>query len=131
MPGKKITLLCIDPGPEKSGVVVFDGKTISSSHSSVDNDVLVSYMMPNYLFDHMAIESVSCFGMPVGKEVFETCEWIGRFIQAFPGESTKIERREVKMYLCNSMQAKDPNIRQAIIDRFFHLRVVAKRRKSA
>ena len=24
---------------------------------------------------------VACYGMPVGKEVFDTCIWIGRFIQ--------------------------------------------------
>jgi len=58
--------------------------------------------------------------MPVGKEVFDTCVWIGRFQQiALPNVDTKfIYRKDEKMNICNSMKAKDSNIRQALIDRF-------------
>jgi hypothetical protein len=60
--------------------------------------------------------------MPVGKEVFETAEWIGRFLQKASGckfdTYTKIYRKDVKINLCQSMKAKDSNIRHALIDRF-------------
>jgi hypothetical protein len=69
-------------------------------------------------FDLMLIEMVACYGMPVGKETFETCVWIGRFIEAFNGRTEYVYRRDVKLTLCNSMRAKDANIRQAILDRF-------------
>ena len=64
---------------------------------------------------------VACYGMPVGKEVFDTCVWIGRFIQEayeLGIDCDYIYRKEEKMNLCNSMKAKDSNIRQALIDRF-------------
>jgi len=71
--------------------------------------------------DHLAIEMVASYGMPVGASVFETCVWIGRFIQSWaaPGAGLTHEfiyRREVKLYLCNNARAKDANVRQALID---------------
>ncbi len=67
------------------------------------------------------IEMISIYGMQVGKEVFDTCVWIGKFIQT--AEDRKIQtkyiyRKDEKMNICNSMKAKDSNIRQALIDRF-------------
>jgi len=60
--------------------------------------------------------------MPVGKDVFETCVWSGRFIQVAVDAGHKVPeliyRKEVKMHLCGSMRAKDSNIRQAILDLF-------------
>jgi hypothetical protein len=57
--------------------------------------------------------------MAVGIEVFETCVWIGRYIELFNGHPvTRIYRKDVKINICESMKAKDSNIRQALIDRF-------------
>jgi len=55
--------------------------------------------------------------MPVGREVFDTCVWIGRFYAAtLPKERATLFRRDEKIFLCGSMKAKDANIRQALID---------------
>lgn len=72
-------------------------------------------------YDLLVIEMIASYGMPVGKEVFDTCVWIGKFIQT--AEDRKIQtkyiyRKDEKMNICNSMKAKDSNIRQALIDRF-------------
>ncbi|KKK88550.1 hypothetical protein LCGC14_2742030, partial [marine sediment metagenome] len=70
---------------------------------------------------HLAIEMVASYGMPVGATVFETCLWIGRFIQSWDDDITytKIYRKsDVCMTLCHTTRAKDSNIRQAIIDRY-------------
>ena len=61
---------------------------------------------------------IACYGMAVGAEVFETCVWIGRYLEKAQGDMSRIKRGEVKMHLCHSMKAKDSNIRQALIDRF-------------
>ena len=69
--------------------------------------------------DYLAIEGIACYGMPVGRETFDTCIWIGRFTQAFgAGRTTLVYRSEVKSHLCHSMKAKDPMIRQALLDKF-------------
>ncbi len=68
--------------------------------------------------DVLAIEMIASYGMAVGCEVFETCVWIGRFQQAWsdPEAVQMAHRRDVKLHLCGNPKAKDPNIRQALID---------------
>ena len=81
----------------------------------------------------LAIEMVESFGMPVGKEVFQTVRWIGRFQQAFrdPEAARLVYRKEVKLHLCGTARAKDPNVRAAIIDRFGPGKDIAIGRKSS
>jgi len=113
-----MNLLCIDPGPKKSGVIIFDGNHILFNVSDMGNDDIIEYN-DFYSCRHLAIEGVACYGMAVGASVFNTCISIGRFIQAFKGmQQTIIYRKDVKMCLCHNMRAKDANIRQAILDRF-------------
>lgn len=69
----------------------------------------------------LAIEMIASYGMPVGKEVFDTCLWIGRFMEAWKargGEVRLVYRREVKLFHCHSARATDANIRAALIDRY-------------
>jgi hypothetical protein len=107
--------LGIDPGTTHSGVVLFNGAPISSA--VLDNhDVLA------VIRDHkglVAIERVVSYGMPVGFETIQTVEWIGRFWQqAGPERVRLIPRKDVCKHVCNDGRAKDPHIRQALIDRW-------------
>lgn len=113
-------LLCIDPGTTHSGVVVYNGNDVLSARSDVENAVLIGLVSDGIYStcDHMAVEMVASYGMAVGREVFETCVWIGRFIERFHGPAAMVYRRDVKLHLCGSPRAKDGNIRQAILDRF-------------
>ena len=118
-------LLAIDPGTEKSAWVLYDAGRIAV-FGITDNTQMRALFMQGAIVtrcDHMAIEMIASYGMPVGKEVFETCLWIGRFIELWGvghrlTTYTKIYRKDVKMCLCNSTRAKDSNIRQAILDRY-------------
>lgn len=77
--------------------------------------------MYNSEYDLLVIEMIASYGMAVGQTVFETCVWIGRFVEIASFNNIKIEyiyRKDEKMNLCHSMKAKDSNIRQALIDRF-------------
>jgi hypothetical protein len=112
-------ILALDPGTTQTGWCVYDGKAVLHSGVSPNHDVL-RLIEEDQLFDHLAIEMIASYGMAVGKEVFETCVWIGRFKQAAarPDDTWLIYRRDVKMHLCGNTKAKDTNIRQAIIDLF-------------
>ena len=115
------TILCIDPGTTKSGVVVLgDDKMVFEAESSYGNhDVLTRIRNSRFECDVMAIEMVASYGMAVGESVFETVLWIGIFMEAFGLDRChKVYRKDIKMNLCGSMRAKDDNIRQALIDQY-------------
>lgn len=113
-------ILGIDPGPEESAFCLWDGETIrlasiESNFSIAENLLTISEGAA------VACEHMQCFGMAVGASVFETAYWIGDFRAACRVAGTRfirVLRSEVKMHICNSMRAKDPNIRAALIDRF-------------
>lgn len=112
--------LAIDPGTSESAYALIDGTTCRPIEVAiVANDdlrlVLASYRMRDA---HTAIEMVASYGMAVGAEVFETCVWIGRFIEVASGHPDLVYRRDVKLHHCHSSKAKDANISQALIDRF-------------
>lgn len=114
-------ILAIDPGTTQSAYVVWNGETCTEA-AIVPNADMRSILLAG-AYDSCAIEMVACYGMAVGKEVFETCRWIGRFEEAIthtyqPGPTTFVYRREIKSHFCHSAKAKDANIRQAILDRF-------------
>lgn len=113
-------ILAIDPGPVHSAYVVLDRVTLKPlEFKKVDNEILLD-VIDQWNIEHFALEMVASYGMAVGKEVFETVYWIGRFWQKASNPSYKqlIYRKDEKMNLCGSMRAKDSNIRQALIDRF-------------
>ena len=122
-------ILAIDPGNIESGVVVLREKDLKPLVAEKINneDLLENLIMDRYErldevepIEHVAIEMIASYGMAVGKSVFDTCVWIGRFIQAIQTgvEPKFIYRKDEKMNLCHSMKAKDSNIVQALIDRF-------------
>ena len=114
---KSERVLAIDPGNEFSAYLVYDGQRVCE-FDIVPNEVLLSLGVFRTA-TRMAIEGVQCYGMPVGKETFDTCIWIGRFMQRFgPNAVDIVYRSDIKLYLCHSARAKDPHVRQSLIDRF-------------
>ena len=120
-------ILGLDPGNEESAfVVVTGGGELVLSHRQDANETILGVLKewPPDLVSmswHLAIEMVASYGMPVGREVFETCVWIGRFVQAWEGLGktwSLVYRKDTKMRLCGQTKAKDGNIRQALIDKF-------------
>ena len=121
-------ILAIDPGAERSAFVIWDGQIIHEMNIW-PNLFLIKALDPENIDIQFAIwpqspsacviEEVRSYGMAVGKDIFQTVRWCGRFEQAYGPDYVKyIGRMEVKMHLCHTSRAKDTNIRQALIDRF-------------
>ena len=112
-------IVAIDPGTTHSAWVTFvDGK-LRLRELCPNEELLSRLKLCNVKYEYVLVyEMIACYGMPVGAEVFETCVWIGRFIEAWGGKSEKMYRRDVKMFLCGTNLAKDANVRQALLDRF-------------
>ena len=121
-------ILAIDPGPLESAYVVWDGERIREKGKLQNDEMrewLLAYLqlrirvtgIPPLLW----IEMIASYGMPVGAEVFETCVWIGRFMEGWwnygGGLTYRLKRKEIVMHLCGSARAKDANVRQALLDR--------------
>lgn len=117
---KPRVILAIDPGNTESGWALIQmPEFMLLEFGKWENNKLLEELPRLAKVDQVCIEMVASYGMAVGKDVFETCVWIGRFIQAIhPKEYTYIYRKDEKTTLCGTMKAKDSNIRQALIDRY-------------
>jgi len=115
-------ILAIDPGTTESAYCLIDDDYKPIEFGKVENEGFLFELKHELLFNKIVIEMVASYGMPVGREVFETCVWIGRFQQAALDSTVPkvnlMYRKDVKMNLCNTTKAKDSNIIQALIDRF-------------
>ncbi|RFA24437.1 hypothetical protein CAI21_21685 [Alkalilimnicola ehrlichii] len=109
-------MIAIDPGNEQSAWVIYENGKVYGAAIELNDDVL-RRIECEWGTEQYVIEMIASYGMPVGREVFETCVWIGRFMEA-AGGAEWVYRKDVKMHLCQSPRAKDANIRQALIDRF-------------
>ena len=112
-------ILAIDPGNIESAYVLMDCETYKPIEFGKIDNTLLLIKMGEIEYDNLIIEMIASYGMAVGSSVFDTCVWIGRFIQRRSCPNYEyIYRKEEKMNLCYTMKAKDSNIRQALIDRF-------------
>ncbi|MEA5033381.1 MAG: hypothetical protein VB025_14630 [Sphaerochaeta sp.] len=123
-------VLAIDPGTTASGVALIQSDSYRTIwKGKVANTELIGVSFGNILkereFENMkvVIEMIPSYGTgnAAGKDVYETCIWIGRFKQWFIERSTTVDtitRTSVKQHLCGSTRAKDPNVVQALVDRF-------------
>ena len=104
--GETMTVFAIDPGNEQSAYCVMNDQYELREFAKKPNvEIMMTLLdwLRDGLIEYVVLERVASYGMPVGREVFETCEWIGRFAQ----EAEKytlvqyIYRKDEKLYLCN------------------------------
>lgn len=118
------TVLGVDPGPTESAyALISQGTRRPLEFAKIPNAALRDGLRFHALgAHHTAIEMVASYGMPVGAEVFETCVWIGRFLETLHERTVIVPRlvyrRDVKLHHCHSARASDANIAQALKDRF-------------
>lgn len=117
-------ILAIDPGPAQSAWLEMAGGEPVTFGMMLNADVLT--MLGGYgdpmigiPLGAVVIEEIQSYGMAVGREIFDTVRWAGRFEQAAgPTPVVLMPRRTVKLHLCGTSRAKDANVRQALLDRF-------------
>lgn len=116
-------LLAIDPGNIESGYAILDADRRPVLHGKVPNEELrelIAY--PPVPLEDAAIEMIASYGMAVGESVFDTCVWIGRYVEAIRRDlginPALVKRLSIKVHHCHSAKARDSNIRQALVDRF-------------
>ena len=116
------SVLAIDPGPVNTAYALVRRKDRHLYAFGLISNQMLLWHLEKLLPADVAIEMIASYGMAVGAEVFETCVWIGRIMQHLEScgadDISRIFRREVKIAMCGSMQAKDANVRQAIIDSY-------------
>ncbi len=121
-------ILAIDPGPKESAILRWIYGRIAAAEilpNELIRQSLAFYQEES--LDVVAIEMIASYGMPVGKEIFDTVLFIGRLQERSPIEPRLVFRRDIKLHHCGSARAKDGNIRQALIDKYGPPGVKAKR----
>ena len=116
-------VLAIDPGSTESAWLLYDAKTHVIENFSIEANARCLNAIESFAprVNVVACEMIACYGMAVGREVFDTCVWIGQFWHQANCAGCPfrlVYRLDVKMHLCHNGRAKDPNIRAALIDRF-------------
>jgi len=113
-------ILAIDPGSKRSAYVIAQqcGRVAGEI---LDNFELVDKLKTLPLETLVpVIEMVSCYGQPVGKDVFNTVLWIGRFCQLIENtlgnnKVTLLPRQKAKQFFYRG-SANDSMIRYAVIE---------------
>lgn len=116
-------IIAIDPGNTQSGYCVIDQRTLRPlEFDKIDNAELMQKLASatEQGWRWAVIEMVASYGMPVGREVFDTVLWIGRFYQTLNAccSVRLLCRIEEKRHICHNTRANDAAIRRALIDRF-------------
>ncbi len=118
-------ICAIDPGNIESAYVLMDEGLCPLSFGKQANELMYAAMIDSlqrltpYDTIEFAVEMIASYGMPVGRDVFETCVWIGQLKERLRNyDVSYVYRKDEKMVLCHSSQANDATIRQALVDRF-------------
>ena len=130
-----MTIFAIDPSNIHSSYLIWNGREILGKSDKVTvNGKDFKHRFPNPIIEkhivcakhsysdlEVVIETLQCFGMPIGDSIIKTAFEIGRFQRFLELSNIKyhmVKRTDIKMHHCSTTRAKDSNIRQALIDRF-------------
>ena len=116
-------IIAIDPGPERSAFVLWDGRQVHGS--GWEENAMIRSRLEVFVRHssrpRVAIEMIASYGMAVGASVFCTCVEIGRMVEVSSRYHVAPElvfRKDVKLHVCGTPRAKDANVRQALIDAY-------------
>jgi hypothetical protein len=110
----------VDPGPIDTGWVMWDGKKVIEVGIS-PNDAFLERLRSTTESVPLYVEMIASYGMAVGKETFETCVWIGRYVEVwsilgFPWQLCY--RTQIRTHHCFDARAGDSNVNAALRDKY-------------
>lgn len=112
---EKCPIIAIDPGNRQSAYCVIDCNTLRPlEFGKVDNEELRNKLVfaNEQGWQWAAIEMVASYGMAVGREVFDTVLWIGRFYEALSIQMAQkprlLCRIEEKRHIRTAISAAKP-----------------------
>jgi hypothetical protein len=121
-------ILGIDPGNELTAYCLCESGTMKPiKFDKISNQSLIDELLPsleNETIAVIAIEHMQGYGMGVGREVFETCYYIGRLLErierTMPNVTIQpIYRTEEKVAICGHLKgSNDMLVRHNLIDKF-------------
>lgn len=111
-------ILAIDPSNTVHAWALLSGSQSKPALLAFGRDLMLdgdpSFFAPEV---PVCIEMIASYGLAAGAHLFDTCVEIGRLMQRRP-DARRVTRIEVKRLVCRSTSARDPHVRQAVIDRF-------------
>jgi Holliday junction resolvasome RuvABC endonuclease subunit len=119
-----VTIYAIDPGPTHSGFVIFDPEAmrVVESDKALANANVMQWCRDKFFSapHEFACECIEAMYAHVGKETVQTIRFCGAIEEAVisrGGFIHMLSPQEVKKRVCGTASAKDPAVRQALIDR--------------
>lgn len=115
-----MNILAIDPGPVRSGAVLWLNGRIGWACPDMLNGAILDEIARAPHQTRVACETMQAsYAATVGESVLQTLIWTGRFIQErYPLPVLLLTRQHVKAAICNgNTRANDAGVRQALIDR--------------
>jgi len=116
----KILIYGIDPAPVRTGWVLWNGQQPIQSGLDPNEEFLERLRIQQTPIP-MYIEMIASYGMPVGKETFETVLWIGRYIEVWSilGYPWQLcYRLNIRTHHCHNSKAGDANVNRALRDKY-------------
>lgn len=120
-------ILGIDPGNEFSAYCLVESATMKIIKcEKVSNKALIDEVIPSLdtkKLKAMAIEHMEGYGQSVGREVFETCYYIGKLIERTSANYpyvliVPVKRKEEKLAITGRLTSDDKTVRHNLIDLF-------------
>ena len=116
-----ILIIGVDPGPTESAYCLVTPTYEVFQAGKIPNAQMVAMLKQPPTELVAVIEGIQSYGMPVGREVFDTCYQVGRLLQVCDDNDipTHIYNRpEYSRAICGAGKVTDAVLRQALLLRF-------------
>ena len=117
-------VLSIDTGTTESAYAVmnYHKQERLVEFGKIHNDAMIDKIINlSSKINFVCYEEFASYGMPIGQTTMKSIWWNGYFCAICEKSNLPfypVLRKDVKMHICQTMKAKDANIRQAIIDKY-------------